>query len=168
LKLPAPLELVGPAPATSFRDSNFSFDTTYIYVVRSVADEQGQSVESADSTPVVVTPKDVFPPAAPQGLVALVPPATEGPATQQTPARVELSWSISPELDLSGYWVYRSEQSDTPGQRINSQLLLTPAFRDMTAVPGQRYTYRVSAVDRAGNESSFSSPVSVDVPRRDP
>jgi len=168
LKLTAPLELVGPAPATSFRDSNFTFDTTYIYVVRTVADEQGQSVESADSTPLVVTPKDVFPPAAPLGLVAVVPPATEGPATQQTSARVELSWGISPELDLSGYWVYRSEQPDTSGQRINTQLLLTPAFRDMTAVPGQRYTYRVSAVDRAGNESSFSSPVSVDVPRRDP
>jgi hypothetical protein len=167
-KLPAPLEMLGPAPTTSFRDSNFSFDTTYIYMVRSVADEQGQSVESADSTAVVVTPKDVFPPAAPQGLVAVIPPATEGPATQQTPVRVELSWGISPELDLSGYWVYRSEQPDTPGQRINGQLLLTPAFRDVTAVPGQRYTYRVSAVDRAGNESSFSSPVSVDVPRRDP
>ena len=168
LKLAVPLELVGPAPTTSFRDTNFTFDVSYIYVVRSVAGEQGQPVESADSAPLAITPKDVFPPAAPQGLVAVIPPASDVPATQQPIARVELSWDISPEPDLAGYWVYRSEQADTPGQRMNNQLLLTPAFRDMTALQGKRYTYRVSAVDRAGNESTFSSPVSAEVPRQQP
>ena len=165
LKLAVPLELVGPASATSFRDTNFTFDVSYIYVVRSVADEQGQPVESADSAPLAVTPKDIFPPAAPQGLVAVISPPADVSANQQSIARVELSWNISQEPDLAGYWVYRTEQTDTPGQRINNQLLLTPAFRDMTAVQGKRYTYRVSAVDHAGNESSLSSPVSVDVPR---
>ncbi len=168
LKLAAPLELLGPAPATSFQDTNFTFGGAYVYVVRSVMDEQGQPVESADSTPAVVMPKDVFPPAEPQGLVALLTPAEETTATQQPSARVELSWNISPEPDLAGYWVYRSEQSDTPGQRINSRLLLTPSFRDMTALQGKRYIYRVSAVDRAGNESSLSSPVTAEVPRQEP
>jgi fibronectin type 3 domain-containing protein len=106
----------------------------------------------------VVTPKDVFPPAMPQGLLAVFIPATQG-----TTAHIELSWGINSESDLAGYWVFRSEQPDTPGQRINTELLLTPTIRDMTAVQGKRYTYRVSAVDRSGNESSLSSPVTVEV-----
>jgi len=157
-KLSAPLELQGPATSTSFRDTHFTFGSTYIYVVRSVTDQQGRPVESGDSAPYVVTPKDVFPPAMPQGLLAVFIPATQG-----TTAHIELSWGINSESDLAGYWVFRSEQPDTPGQRINTELLLTPTIRDMTAVQGKRYTYRVSAVDRSGNESSLSSPVTVEV-----
>ena len=36
---------------------------------------------------------------------------------------------------------------------LNTDLLLTPAFRDMNVQPGHRYFYTVTAVDRAGNES---------------
>jgi hypothetical protein len=160
VKLAAPLELLGPAPSTNFPDTHFAFDTTYIYVVRSVVDVEGQPVESSDSAPFVLTPKDIFPPAAPQGVVGLFVPAT-----QDSPAHVELSWDISTEPDLAGYWVYRSEQPDTPGQRLNKELLLTPTFRDMTTVQGKRFTYRVAAVDRSGNESSLSTPLTVTVPQ---
>jgi hypothetical protein len=160
-KLHAPLTLLGPAPTASFRDEHFTFGSTYLYVVRAVAEESGQSVESADSTPAVVTPKDVFPPATPNGMVAAIVAATN-----QEPAHVELSWSISPEPDLAGYWVYRSEDPGTLGQRLNSQALLSPAFRDMTAVTGKRYVYRVSAIDRSGNESPLSSPVSAEIPQQ--
>ncbi len=163
VKLSAPLELLGPAPGTSFRDTHFNFGSTYIYVVRSVTDQQGQPVESADSAPLLSTPKDVFPPGAPQRLVAVFIQATEG-----SPAHVDLSWDINAEPDLAGYWVYRSEQPDTPGQRVNTELLLTPTFRDMTAVQGKRYTYRVTAADRSGNESSLSTPVSVEVSQQVP
>jgi fibronectin type 3 domain-containing protein len=130
-----------------------------------VADEQGQPVESGDSAPLVVTPKDTFPPATPQRLVAV--PIRDEQATGTGAGHIELSWDINQEPDLQGYWVYRSEQPDTPGQPINTQLLLTPTFRDITAVLGKQYTYRVTAVDRSGNESSFSSPVSAAVPQRE-
>ncbi len=163
VQLRAPLQLMGPAQAAPFRDTQFTFGTTYVYVVRSVADSEGQPVESSDSQLVAVAPKDIFPPAAPQRLITIIIPATES-----APAHVELSWDISAEPDLSGYWVYRSEQPDTPGLRINAQILLSPTFRDMTAVQGKRYTYRVSAVDRNGNESPLSSPVPAEFPRQGP
>jgi hypothetical protein len=163
LHLAAGLELIGPAPSTSFRDTNFAFDTPYVYVVRSVGGTEGQSVESGDSKPLVITPKDIFPPAAPQRLISVVVPAT-----QMASAYVELSWEINAEPDLAGYWVYRSEQPDTPGQKLNSQLLLSPTFRDMTALPGKRYFYRVSAVDSSGNESPLSSSVPAETPRQEP
>jgi hypothetical protein len=163
LHLATGLELIGPAPSNSFRDTNFEFDTTYVYVVRSVGGSEGQSVESGDSKPFAMTPKNIFPPPAPQRLICLVVPAT-----QTAPAYVELSWEISAGPDLAGYWVYRSEQPDTTGQKLNPQLLLSPTFRDMTAMPGKRYSYSVSAVDRFGNVSPLSSSVPAEIPRQEP
>jgi len=165
LKMAVPSSLLGPAASTSFRDSDFAFGVTYIYIVRSVADEQGQPVESSDSAALIVTPKDRFPPTAPQRLVAV--PIRDEQATGGAPGVIELSWDINQEPDLEGYWVYRSEQPGTPGERINTKLLLTPTFRDITAVLGKQYTYRVTAVDRSGNESSLSSPVTAAVPQRE-
>jgi fibronectin type 3 domain-containing protein len=107
----------------------------------------------------MATPRDVFPPAAATGLeISIIP------ATNQTPAYVELSWAINSEADLAGYSVYRSEAEDAPGERINTEILPSPTFRDISVVSGKRYYYRVSALDRAGNESPKSSAVQADVP----
>ncbi|HET9400734.1 MAG TPA: hypothetical protein VFO34_07265 [Candidatus Acidoferrales bacterium] len=158
---PASAKKIGDSSAPSFDDTQFTFGTTYLYTVRALAGAGSSQIESDDSAPLAVTPKDIFPPAAPSGLVASIIPATESIST-----RVELSWEISPETDLAGYYVYRSEGQGLTGQRLTPRLLLAPAFRDITAVAGQKYSYRVSAVDRAGNESKLSSPVEVDVPQQ--
>ena len=159
LKLKSPLALAGPSSSTEFRDSNFEFGKTYFYTVRSVAQLGADLVESADSAPAIVTPKDIFPPAAPQGLESAIIPATP-----QAPAYVELSWAISSEADLAGYYVYRSDAEDAPGLRLNNEVLPSPAYRDISIVSGRRYFYRVSAIDRAGNESPKSPAVQIEVP----
>jgi fibronectin type 3 domain-containing protein len=141
-----------------YRDSAFNFDQTYVYKVRSVIQVENSSVESGDSEPVTVTPRDTFPPAAPQGIVAAVLPG----ATQGTLV-VDLSWSINLETDLAGYHVYRSGKEGAQGQLLTPDLLPTPAVRDTSVEPGYRYWYSVTAVDRAGNESAPSPPVAVDV-----
>src|SRR5256886_704477 len=147
----------------SYRDASIVFDHAYIYVVRSVIQVEGNELESSDSPPVTVTPRDTFPPAVPQGLVAAVlPGATPGTVV------VDLSWSISLETDLAGYRVYRSEQEDTRGQPLNQDLLPTPALRDTSVEPGHRYWYSVTAVDRAGNESASGATVVVDVTQPSP
>jgi len=153
------LELAGPSTSTEFRDSHFDFGTPYVYTVRSVAQFGPDSVESADSAPAIVTPRDIFPPAAPTNLEFTIIPATN-----QAPAYIELSWAISPEGDLAGYSVYRSDGEDTTGERVSAEILPSPTFRDISVLPGRRYWYRVSAVDRAGNESPKSSAVQADVP----
>jgi predicted phage tail protein len=158
-KLKTPFELAGTSPSPEFRDSHFEFGTQYLYTVRSVAEYGTDSVESTDSAPAMVTPRDVFPPAVPTGLEIVVVLATP-----QAPAYVELSWAISTESDLAGYIVYRSESQDAPGERISGETLPSPTFRDMSVLPGKRYYYRVSALDRAGNESAQSSEVLADVP----
>ena len=152
-------ELLGPASSTSYRDSSIELGRTYLYQVSSVAVYEADSVESALSAPLEVAARDTFPPAAPQNVVAVYVPAAP-----QSPAHIELSWSISPELDWAGYRVYRSEQPGAPGEPRNRDLLLSPTFRDMSLVPGRRYIYRVTSVDRAGNESAPSVAALVEVP----
>jgi hypothetical protein len=157
--LKAPLAKVGEIGSPPFTDSQAAFGTTYAYSVRSVVEYPGKTLESSDSNILIVTPKDIFPPATPLGLVVALVPAQGG-----TPAHLELSWAISSETDIAGYNIYRSEQPGAPGTRLNNQLLLAPAFSDMNMQPGRRYSYTVTAVDRSGNESPASEPVSGGVP----
>jgi hypothetical protein len=158
-KANSPLARIGDIPAPRFRDTQIKFGNTYTYSARTVAQYEDLQVESADSNLVTLTPQNTFPPDAPQGLVVVFVPAQNG-----APAYFDLSWSISPDNDIAGYNIYRTEQEGAPGNKLNPQLLLTPAFRDMNVVPGHRYFYAVTAVDRAGNESPASAAASGEMP----
>jgi hypothetical protein len=162
-KWKSPLALLSPSAENTYRDTLFDFGKTYAYVVRSVAFAEGSELESGDSVPAIVSPRDIFPPAAPQNLAAAVlSGATPGSVL------VDLSWSINLETDLAGYHVYRSERQDTRGVAITPDLLLAPAYRDTSVEPGHRYWYSVTAVDRSGNESDASTAIAVDVAKPSP
>jgi hypothetical protein len=155
--------LLASSESNNYRDTSFVFEHTYVYIVRSVIQVEGDELESSDSQPVTVTPHDTFPPAPPQGLVAALLP---GLATGTV--LVDLSWSINLETDLAGYRVYRTEQEGTRGQLVTPELLPTPAVRDRSVQPGHRYWYTVTALDRAGNESEPGAPVVVEVAQPSP
>jgi hypothetical protein len=157
-KWKSPLALLGSSPTNIYLDAAFDFGKTYLYTVRTVIPGDGNPVESSDSAPVTVTPRDIFPPAVPEGVEAVV---IVGSPTN--PPEVDLSWSMNTETDLAGYQLYRSEQQGTPGQLVTPDLLLSPAYRDTSVQPGHRYWYSVTAVDRSGNESAPSAPVAADV-----
>lgn len=153
----SPLLPLGVAQAPEYRDSGFDYGKTYAYVVRTAVVSPTGILESNDSNQVVLVPKDTFPPAAPQGLVAALEPG----ASPGAPL-VELSWSINVEPDLAGYRVYRSGKEGDRGALLTPDLLPSPSYRDTTVQSGQHYWYTVTAVDRAGNESAASPPVAVD------
>jgi hypothetical protein len=154
----APLLQIAITTIPEYHDVGFDYGKTYAYTVRSVVQVQGMALESSDSPLVVLAPRDTFPPAAPQGLVAAVLPGATGEAEV-----VDLSWSINLETDLAGYRVYRSEQEGTQGELLTKELLPTPAYRDTSVHNGQKYWYSVTAVDKAGNESAPSTPIAVEV-----
>jgi len=157
-KWKSPLLQLAATAALEYRDSGFDYGKTYVYLVRSVIKPGENPLESGDSPAAIMTPKDTFPPEAPQAVVAaILPSAAAGTSL------VDLSWSISPESDLAGYRVYRSEKSGDRGELLTSELLPTPAYRDLTVRPGTHYWYTITAVDRAGNESMPSVPVAVDL-----
>jgi hypothetical protein len=155
-----PSVLAGVSPSPNYLDTQIEWGKSYVYTVRSVAQYGSDAVESGESHAVEVTPKDVFPPAAPIELVAVFVPAAGA-----SPAAVELSWAISPEPDAAGYYVYRTGEGEEKSQRVTPTLLPTPAFRDIPIRAGVNYTYTVTAVDRAGNESQSSKPVSIKIPK---
>jgi hypothetical protein len=156
-KWKSPPILLAPSQSNSYRDTLFDFGKTYVYQVRSLVIADGNPIESDDSTPAIVTPRDIFPPAAPQNLVIAEIPGENGAVS------VDLSWSINSENDLAGYRIYRSEQQSERGPSLQAELLLSPAYRDTSVQPGHRYWYVVTAVDRVGNESAPSDPVLADL-----
>jgi fibronectin type 3 domain-containing protein len=156
-KWKSPPALLSPSQTSSYRDTLFDFGKTYVYLVRSLVTVDGNPVESDDSAPAVVTPRDTFPPATPQNVVLVQIPGAEGKTI------VDISWSINPESDLAGYRVYRSEEQEARGQPLEMELLLSPSYRDISVQPGHRYWYVVTAVDRVGNESGPSEPAAADL-----
>jgi hypothetical protein len=151
--------LLGESSMPSYSDASFAFGHAYAYFVRTVATFEAGSVESDDSNILSVTPRDTFAPATPENVAAAV---TRDNGSE--PPHVDLSWAINSEADLLGYNVYRSDMENHPGVRVNTSPLITPVFRDDSVVPGKQYFYRVTAVDRSGNESPPSAPVAVTVP----
>ncbi|HEX2102731.1 MAG TPA: S8 family serine peptidase [Solirubrobacteraceae bacterium] len=90
-------------------------------------------------------PPDTTPPAVPTGLTA-----TGGDR------QIGLTWTPSSEEDVAGYRVYPALGSPTLDP------LATPVAAAWTAGGlgvDEQHSYRVSAVDRAGNESALSAPV---------
>jgi hypothetical protein len=162
-KWKSPLALLSGSDESAYRDTLFDFGKTYAYIVRTVVLVEGNPLESADSNSAIVTPRDIFPPAAPQNLVAA---ALSGASPGSVLA--DLSWSINLETDLAGYRVYRSAEQNTRGVLVTPDLLLAPAYRDTSVEPGHRYWYTVTAVDRAGNESDASAAVALDVTQPSP
>jgi hypothetical protein len=158
VKWKSPLIQIATTTIPQYQDVGFDYGKTYAYMVRSVIQVQGASLESSDSRLVVVTPRDTFPPVAPEGIVAAVLPGEPSGTSM-----VDLSWSINVETDLAGYYVYRSEQEGTRGERLTRELLPTPAYRDTSVKTGQKYWYSVTAVDKSGNESTPSLQIAVEV-----
>ena len=141
---PDSFEALGETATSPYRDSEFEFGHTYYYQVRALFGGPGHLAMSDVSPTVKVTPRDVFPPAPPQGLSSIY-----------SAGAVELVWTANTEPDLAGYNVYRLE--DHTPQRLNKELLRTPIYRDTTAAPGKTLIYYVTAVDLSGNESKPSA-----------
>ncbi|HLW80421.1 MAG TPA: hypothetical protein VKS20_00115 [Candidatus Acidoferrales bacterium] len=150
--------LLGESSEPSYSDTKVEAGRSYRYKVRSIAKYVAGSVESQDSNVIEVKLAASHRPAAPNNVLATVVPA-HGAA----PPSVELSWEISPETDLAGYNIYRSNEENETGTRVNTAPVLVPVFRDTSVVPGVEYFYRITAI-RGGNESEPSAPVAVTVP----
>ena len=134
--------------ANEFRDKDFSFGRTYRYFIRASIESKPQ-VESEDSETVEVVPKDVFPPAPPPGLTAI-----------SGPGFIALNWEAGREPDLAGYKVWRREAGQAEFIQVASLLETQSSFSDSEVEKGRKYEYAISALDRSGNESLKSEPVS--------
>ncbi len=144
--------------ANEFADRTFTFGEEYVYVVRTVSLGVGDTpqVESLNSNAVPITPRDMFPPAAPGGI-----------SHASVPNRISLFFAANRERDVVGYNVWRSTDPELPKDRwtkLNRALLDRTTFQDDAVQSGTKYFYYLTAVDAAGNVSSASEIVSETAP----
>lgn len=142
-------------------DRSVILDHTWRYtaerVLRVEVDQHTLEIAGTASTAVTIEAKDVFPPQVPHGVAVVVDAQAHA---------IDLSWMPDSESDLAGYVVYRRDVTAGGSEaRISgAKPMVSPSFSDTAVVPGHRYAYAVSAVDRDGNESSQSPEVEEELP----
>jgi len=146
---------------SSFLDQTLEWEKTYSYrgTVVSVMEAAGKpaiEVEGDDTPEVKVFAHDIFPPTVPMDLQAVYSGSGQRPF-------IDLIWAPAADADLAGYNVYRHQQG-AAAVKLNSELVMTPAFRDVEVQSGKTYFYSVSAVDQRGNQSGRSEEASESVP----
>ncbi|MFL6292720.1 MAG: fibronectin type III domain-containing protein [Thermoanaerobaculia bacterium] len=149
-----PIHSAGPQER-SWLDNTARLGQSYIYGVTAVLSPLGGQdplVESAVASEQEVRYQDRFPPPPPLELVALA----EG-------GRVRLVWRAAEAEDLAGYYVYR-RGAEGDFERITPQPLQDTELVDSGVSAGQTYSYRVTAVDKLGNESGPGAEVRASVP----
>jgi hypothetical protein len=73
---------------------------------------------------------------------------------------VTLQWDPNTETDLTGYNLYRSDQSGLGYVRLNADLIAPTTYTDNTIAAGLTYYYVATAVNDSDLESGFSNEVS--------
>lgn len=132
-----------------YNDKQFVFGQTYKYFVRASATESSPYLESENSRMVEIPAKDTFAPAPPKGLLSV--------SGQRF---ISLSWNANPEDDLDGYRVWRQEEGEQEFIPVTREIIKENAYIDRAVKRGTKYSYCVTALDRAGNESRKSEIVS--------
>ena len=133
---------VGTPGTPPFTNTGLTQNTTYSFTV-SARDVAGN--ESAQSSAVSVTtdPTDTAAPSQPQNLRQ----------TGQSATSIDLAWNASTDnVGVTGYRVYRA-----------AALIASPtatSYVDTGLTVATTYTYEVSAIDAAGNESAKSAAIS--------
>jgi fibronectin type 3 domain-containing protein len=127
----------------AFDDSGLNDATQYSYTVTAI-DAIGH--ESGSSNTIQATTLDATAPSKPTGLTAT-------PVAGQS--RIDLSWTASTDnVGVTGYRIYRNGSS-TPLDSVGGS---TTTYSDTSVSPATQYTYTVTAIDAAGNESVASDP----------
>jgi type II secretory pathway pseudopilin PulG len=141
---------------TAYDDTGLTNGTTYYYKVRTVDANSLVSVFTAAVSAVPTAAADNVAPSIPSPLTAA---AVTGVAT------VHLTWITSvdggtPTSGLAGYNLERQQNGSSTWQPLQT-LYQGIVYDDTNAAWGTTYTYRVCAVDLAGNKSAYamSSPV---------
>jgi hypothetical protein len=133
----------------SYEDKSFNFGTTYSYFVRASANESSPFQESENSEILVISPKDIFPPAPPKGVVLVMGPDI-----------LSLSWDANQESDLGGYRVWKKAEGEPEFVVLMEKPFLENTYTDSSVEKNIRYYYAITSVDKAGNESQKSNVIS--------
>jgi hypothetical protein len=140
-------EAIGTNRNPEFIDYDLDPGVTYSYSVAAYDSASNYSAKSTAKNATIPTAGDTTPPSVP----VLNNPTVDGTS-------VELTWSASTDnVGVTGYKVYRAT---TLIATITSGLTYT----DNGRTAGSTYSYKVAAVDAAGNASAQSAAKSITIP----
>jgi fibronectin type 3 domain-containing protein len=141
-----PLIPTATTRSPDYLETGLTDGTAYSYRVTAVDQSGSEYLESAPSLVASATPRFTTAPAAPENLVA-----TAGDE-QNT-----LSWSTNTDPRFDYYAIYRENPE---GSWSGTPLATTKSteYTDAEVIGGTQYTYRVTAVDILGNETTESTP----------
>ena len=140
--------LIATVASTSFQNTGLTPSTTYSYNVDAV-DATG-NVSGLSTAAAVVTPAapDTTPPTAPTGLSA----------SAASPSQINLSWNAATDnVAVTGYRVFRNGA-------LVADLGNVTTYQDLGLSASTTYSYRVRALDSAGNVSAQSTAASATTP----
>lgn len=128
-----------PVAERTFELPGVEYGVEQCFIVRAVEMAAGVAIESeVPAQPTCVTPRDIFPPAAPAGLSGV-----------SSGGVVALIWDPNTEPDLAGYLVLRAEAPGETLRAVTPVPITETVYRDTAVTPGVRYVYAIVAVDTA-------------------
>ncbi len=132
--------ILAGSPAPSYVDRGVETGRRYLYVVRAAPSDQPPFLLGPPSEEVLVDTRDVFAPAAPEGLIVL-----------REIGGVRLLWSPVLAPDLASYEVLR-RRSDGTWETV-AKAITDPTWFDASAPEGET-AYGVLSVDQSGNRGA--------------
>lgn len=133
--------MVATVAGTSYQDTGLSPSTTYNFNVDAIDGDGNVSPLSAGASATTLTAPDTTPPSTPLGLTA----------TAVSSSQINLSWlNAIDNVAVTGYLVFRG------GVQVAALGNVT-SYQDTSLAPSTTYSYRIRAVDAAGNQSNQSS-----------
>ncbi len=140
---------VSTTSSLSFTDTQLAPETSYLYTVSAIDAAGNESAMSAALTINTLAEADTTSPSTPANLQA----------TDISSTQVSLAWSAATDdVAVTGYRIYKD--GSTTALTTTTSL----SFVDTGILPETTYSYTVSAIDAAGNESSLSAGITVTTP----
>ena len=72
-------------------------------------------------------------------------------------------WEKTVNKDIIGYNIYRRAVTDQVFNKINKEIINRLSYTEKEQLETNKYFYKVTAVDRFGNESLFSKETLLDI-----
>lgn len=138
-------QIASVTTGTTFNDTPLSPTTSYSYRIR--AADAASNLSGYSTTSTAVTSADTTPPSAPTGLGATAASATQ----------INLSWTAATDnVGVTGYRVERCQGASCSSFAQIATLAAVTTYSDTPLSPTASYSYRVRAVDAAGNLGAYS------------
>ena len=152
------VQIATPA-GTTFGDTGLIASTNYSYRVKAVDAANNVSVNYSNvaNATTQAAPPDTIPPTDPTGLTA----------TAVSSSQINLAWTASTDSGGSGLAGYQVERCQGTGCSTFAQIAtpVTNSYSDPGLTAGTSYSYRVRAIDGAGNLSlNYSNTASATPP----